>query len=281
MCRAPTDWVRQDEAELRSQSKVEHTSWDVVAAREEWSGWTPEQRWEHLKNYAAAWDKEDEFPREVDGPFVEMLLEAIAQSPVPSNAEIEAGISEFENQEDNWLEVLLVRLAGWRRIEAVVPRLVDLLGADDDAMPSSAQRALIKIGTDAVVHQIAERFPGEEWSWQLYATGVLETIGLPSSEETLLSLCEQTLRSGNEAMFGSALLRQFSERSIPVLRQFVLDGYDGALDTLEDSLHVVAQVLGVEFSLDAAWQSSVERCQAERDASWKAFREAFREKQQD
>ena len=177
------------------------------------------------------------------------------------------------------MEVLLVRLAGLRRIEAVISRLVDLLGADDDAMTSSAQRALIEIGTDAVVHQIAERFPGEEWSWQLYATGVLETIGLPSSEEALLSLCERILRSGNEAMLGSALLRQFSERGIPVVRQFVLDGYDSTMDALEESLPAVAQVLGVEFPLDAAWQSAIERCQTERDARWKTFREAFRKKQ--
>lgn len=79
--RAPTEWVRQHEAELRSQSTIAHDGWDVIAAREEWSGWTPEHRWEHLKSYAANWEEEEDYPREVDGPYVEVLLEQSLNRP--------------------------------------------------------------------------------------------------------------------------------------------------------------------------------------------------------
>ncbi len=273
--RAPTAWAKQYEAEIRSQSHFDHEAWAVIAAREEWATWTPERRWQHLQNYVTAWDEADEYPREVDGPYVEMLIQTVAQSDVPTNTEIEERLESYDDSNGDWLEVLLVRLAGLRRIEAVIPRLVDCLGDDDDAMPNAAQKALIRIGTDAVVGCIEEQFHDADWSWQLYATGVLEAIGVPAAEEALLSLSEGVLDEGIDASVGSALLHMFSERGIAVVRRLVLAGYDVTMDSLEDSLPFVVQVLGVEFPIDPDWEAAAKRCEQERNKSWEEFREAF------
>lgn len=272
--RAPTAWARQAETEIREHTRFDQDAWAVIAVREEWATWSPERRWEHLqKNYAERWDEEDDYPRELAGPYVEMLVQEVAQSSAPTDKEILSLLDVCKDSSKSlWLEVVLVRLAGLRRLEAAIPRLVDLLGVDDDTMPAAAQKALVQIGTDKVVRQVSENFPGEEWSWQLYACGVLETIGLPSAEEALLTISCGVMQEGIEAHIASALMRQFSARGISVVRRVVCEGYDTFVDSLEDKLPAVAEALGIEFANDDEWQTAVKAREADRRNYFDRFR---------
>ena len=85
-------------------------------------------------------------------------------------------IEDFTNHPMKWLEPLTVRLAGEMRLEAAIPLIVKKLHEEGDLLLSECERALSKIGTDAVVEAVCTDYAQAERSYRLFGSGVLERI---------------------------------------------------------------------------------------------------------
>ena len=133
-----------------------------------------------------------------------------------------------EVAEDNrspmlWMEPLVGRLAGLIRLEAAIPPIVAKLLADGgDIFNEECSEALTRIGTPAVLHALAEAYPGGGDHFRLYATGPLGNIHSDLAVETILNLLGQEPDEPLRRQLAQALLTQFASDGIEEARRLLV-----------------------------------------------------------
>ncbi len=117
-------------------------------------------------------------------------VEAIGRGGDPAVlARAMATLADDSAQAD-WREVFAVRVLGAARHAAAVGVLVDKYLIDADVLREDVSRALVRIGTAAVVDRLVAFYPGQRWDVRLYADDPLTHIKRPDSEAGLLRLLE-------------------------------------------------------------------------------------------
>jgi len=153
-----------------------------------------------------------------------------------------------------WLEQLAVSLAGELRLRSLIPSLLTRAGDPDSWAEDEAYWALIKIGGDAVVEEIASRHWSEEWGFRVAAAVILEEIHTDRSVELALDLFRREEDDELQGHLLQAALMNFETEAIEPARQFVL-ARPKAPDLLEvrSALLVACKMLGVTFPEFEAW----------------------------
>ena len=132
-------------------------------------------------------------------------------------------IDDVEGNPLTWMEGFVVRLAGEMRIHAAVPLIVDKLHIDADWLSEQCQEALAKIGTDEVVEEVATDYPLADFGYQIYASGILESIHTDECLKACLQLMEQEDDDDMKPHLGEAALLKFSSEAIEPVRQVLLN----------------------------------------------------------
>jgi hypothetical protein len=170
------------------------------------------------------------------------------------------------------MEPLVVRLAGLVRLDAAVPPIVAKLVADGgDLLNEECAEALTRIGTPAVLHAVAEAYPGAEDHFRLYATGPLEHIHSDLAVETCLQLLGQEPDEQTRRHLAQALLAQFAPEGIEAARRLLVGqelDFEGR--GLRDYLLEICTLTGWRFPEYDEWLAA---SRAEKEAHRKRVEE--------
>ena len=153
------------------------------------------------------------------------------------------------------MEPLVVRLAGEMRFELAIPIIVKKLHEEGDLLHEECQRALWKIGTDAVIEEVCHSFSEREWSNRLWASAVLERI----HSDLVVTKCLELLPGQEDpdirVWLGHALLRQLSYDGIEPIRQLIVRGpLDPEMRGLRKNFLASCKLMEVDFPEMGQWQ---------------------------
>jgi hypothetical protein len=138
-----------------------------------------------------------------------------------------------------------IYMAAELRTESTIPDLVRLLVRDDgDEALEEISSALIKIGTDEIIHEI-EKIALEENTF-IYSLDVLAKIKSPEAEQALMRLWQKTDDISIKTTIADALCQQLSIESIPLVEKQLEEGYDIILTDLEMSLYANLVLNGID-----------------------------------
>ena len=158
--------------------------------REEFSHMTGEELWKNFQDYTKWADDNAKYANDIDQNHLDILIEALAQHDIPDEETI-CRMLEQDDLEESWLEIFLIDLAGARKIRSAVPLLVDRYRVDTDYMLERCTQALVRIGDPEAARRIGRCFIHEDWSYQNFSSGLLESLKHPVCEEVILSLREE------------------------------------------------------------------------------------------
>jgi hypothetical protein len=124
-----------------------------------------------------------------------------------------------------WLEPWIVELAGRLRLVDAIPLILERIEADDDAVLDEISNALIRIGGDAVVNAVIEKWPLALTESRYILAEALQHIHTDAAHEHLLDCLKKRGDFDLEIYIASSALGHFSHRAIEAARQLLLE-YD-------------------------------------------------------
>jgi len=225
--------------------------------------------WKKLFDFCKCAEDPDLY--DIDLEYACRLSEALGRF----GAEVADQVLDLLNEEVDYSESsprllmqgFLLYLAGDLRLTAAVPLLIESLKIVDDWFNEEAQRALLKIGGDAVVEAVVNEFPREDWYFQFSGAGVLENIhsdlAIQKSIELFLEEPDDTILT----FLGQATLSHFSTDAIePVCEYIRTTAIDPDVIKLRETLIAVSTVLGVDFPEYEEWKQANAQAEATRRA---------------
>ncbi len=263
---APVGLLLKHETALLENPHQTREAMDFIQHRREFAGWSAQQLWEELQDYARR-SEEKKNANDINHAYVDTLVEALAPCDVPDAATLCTLLKSPDN-EHSWLEIFLIDLAGERRVHETIAILVDKFRIDTDYMLERCSEALAKIGDPEAVRLIRNAFPNESWSYRLYTSSLLGKIKVQESEDAIIALLESESDTTIRTNLCLGLCKLFSRRGVDVVRQEIRTQYDSSLVELEEELLPVAHILGIDLPEADEWRQKREE------------REQFRAQQQ-
>src|SRR5262249_44746516 len=154
-------------------------------------------------------DNEEESLSDDDFAHGCRLVEALGRHPAELSERVLA-ILRGESDASDWMQVFVVRLAGEMKLEAAVPLLIDVLTEPDDSEAEECLEALVKIGTEKVIVEVATVYPRANWDFWPYAAALLEDLHTDLSVQTALSLSAREEEPRLQAYLLTGILRSFA-----------------------------------------------------------------------
>jgi hypothetical protein len=169
-------------------------------------------------------------------------------------------VENFEHNPMRWMEPLMVKLAGLRRMETAVPAILGKLHEDDDVLSGYCVEALSRIGTDAVVTAVAEDCARAEQHFRLHATNVLGNVHSDLAVEKTLGLLVHETDPQVQQDLAHAALSHFASEAIEPVRQLLLSRrrLNSELRYLRDSLVETCTIMDESFPEFDEWQAAGE-----------------------
>ncbi len=263
LVKAPVELLRERGDRLRREGLLSPQQTKRMSHRIEAAGLSAAELWDALVAFARRAENVRE-PWKLDWTYVDVMVEALGRHDFPGADAVCERLAD-PGVENSFLELILVDLAGARKMREAVPALIRRLGADDDWMPQRVRDALVRIGDVDVVRLIREGCPSSGFGFRMMATEVLEGLRLPESEDAMIALLEGESDLTIRTTLCHALGHCFSPRGVELARKQVADGYDRMMVDLEDEILVAADVLGLTIPEDADWRRQRENDELRRE----------------
>lgn len=198
--------LKKYEVEILDLEAVDHETREAINERIWFPSRTPDELWQDLEEFCQT-HEDDESTADEDFDFGCRLVEALGQHREHFAEKVLAILGGDTGDFDNLLEGFAVRLAGEMKLEAAVMWLMEMLNDDDDWVHEECHRALVKIGTEAVVTEFATLHPQAHWNFRMSAACILEDIHSDLAVQTCLDLSntEDDLISLSRAICSSPL----------------------------------------------------------------------------
>jgi hypothetical protein len=208
---------------------------------------------------------EGKYYNEVNIQFGETLVELLAQREILTEAYILEILSAFDPDNSYGYDIIFhTKLAGEMRLASAIPLLNNFMTWDEEVLPDEAATALVKIGSEEVIHQVAELFATQsDGYYRLFASDIFGHIKLPVSESTLFKLLEQEEDETIATKLADGLCQLGSKEAIPIVLDEIMSGYDSSYLDLRESLYVNCILNEVELPELHQWKIAFE----EEDAS--------------
>lgn len=157
----------------------------------------------------------------------------------------------------------LVQLAGAMKLEAAIPVLCDLLGADDDWLPEKVSEALVHIGTTSVVTTLTEHYlSAEEEYFRLYASDLFGKIKLPESEDALLTLLPEEQDITCATKLANGLCELGSGKGLRLVQTMVEGKYDRGYMNLTESIYAYCVISNTPHPSLPQWKKELDEGEA-------------------
>ena len=154
----------------------------------------------------------------------------------------------------NWIELFAVRLAGELKLNAAVAQIIRMLELDDDWIPEEGHWALVKIGGDGVVEELAEAYAAGSSDIRLSAASILENLHTDLCVQTCLRLFETEEGDYLRGHLLQSVLMNFSTDGIEPARQYVLaTPLDPDVLEVRHALLVACKMTGETFPEFEEW----------------------------
>ena len=183
-------------------------------------------------------DLEDKYNDSVFRLGKRIVQELIYRGEIPQ-WEVENGIrNNLEEHEYMPFEgIYNVFMAGELRTESVIPDLIKILDKDEgDIVLDEVTKALIKIGTDTVIHEVEKVALNKDTCF--YSIDGLAKIKTKPAEKALLRLFDQTKDITVKTLIADGLCQHLSLEAIPKVEKLLEDGYDSRMMDLVEPLYV-------------------------------------------
>ena len=242
--------LERHQSEILNLYELEDEAKNVISERIAFRSESTEELWHDLEAFCQRSDKLNRVPDDFD--LANNLVEALGRHPEFSESEIQAILNG--EPADNWLELCAVRLAGELRLQEAIPSIVTLLDDADDSMFEEGHRALVKIGGDKVVEELARAYPAGSSDLRSLAANLFEHIHSDSSVETCLKLFETEEDQHIRCSLLQSVLINFSTDGIEPARQLILTTpLDIELLEVRRDLLTACKVIGERFPEIDAW----------------------------
>jgi hypothetical protein len=260
---ADADLLQRHEKRIEDADGIGSYVCEAITERIRLLSADPDTCWTELGEWCER-EKSKHYINEVnlDEPY--RLVEAIARHGEKFAGRVlsilQEEVENFENHPMGWMESLVVRLAGEMQLESAIPILGKKLHEEGDLLLEECQRALSKIGTDAVIEEVCHNFASAKWDYRLSAAAVLEMIRSDLVVAKCLELLPHEKNLDIRVWLGNALLQQLSFDGIEPLRQLILrDPLDPDIRELRKDFLSVCRLMEVEFSEMEAWRKDAEK----------------------
>ncbi|MCL6592076.1 MAG: hypothetical protein K6U80_19270, partial [Firmicutes bacterium] len=165
--------------------------------------------------------------------------------------------ADYSADYDGYLDIYATVLAGELRLEEAIPVLLDNIRKEGDALSEEAEAALTKTGSEAVIHQLRECFPRENWIFRLYTANVFGNVKLTCCEEIILELLRKEKDETIITILAKSLCRLLARRGIPAVRNLIYEGYDRSLLNLAEYLYCNCIINGVDLPEMQQWREEI------------------------
>lgn len=221
--------------------ELEDEATKVISERIAFRSHSGEELWHELEAFCNRSDKLDKVPDDLD--LADHLIEALARYPEFSIPKVLAILGG--KPMENWLELCAVRLAGELRLQDAIPPIIALHDDADDWMFEDGHRALVKIGGDQVVKELARVYPEGSTDLRATAASVLESVHSDVSVQTCLKFFETEQDHHIRCSAIQSALLNFATEAIEPARQLVLKTpLDPEVIEVRNDLLTACKVLG-------------------------------------
>ncbi|MGV3487239.1 MAG: SEC-C metal-binding domain-containing protein [Tuberibacillus sp.] len=164
--------------------------------------------------------------------------------------------------------ILLVYAAGKMKIQTLVKDLSGLLlRTDEDVLLEEVEKALIRMGSEEVIKQVAQFALHLDNYYSPIA--ILGNIKSEYAINTLLNLFDHAPDLTSKTLMAEALCKQLSIDGVPKIEALIEEGYDQTLLPLEDDLYANCVINGIGHSKLQEWKTLIE----DRESQFKKLEE--------
>ena len=190
--------------------------------------WSEADCWRRLEEFCED-GKDKHFTNEVDLGHAFRIVEALARHGQTCEGRLIAYLSQDLTDDEEspmgWMGPLAAQLAGLAHLETAVPRLINQLRENGgDILNEQCARAIGRIGSPAVVHAVADAFPGASDRFRRWACDALECIRSDLVVATCVRLLEREPNTMVRECLTNTLLSQFAPEGIEAARQLLKVG---------------------------------------------------------
>ncbi|MCD9022843.1 SEC-C metal-binding domain-containing protein [Cohnella silvisoli] len=209
----------------------------------------------------------DKYYNEIDVRYGESLVKHIARrGSISENYVLDTLASFHPDNSYGYKAIFYSKLAGEMRLASAIPFLNNFMSWDEDVLPDVASKALIKIGSEDVIHQVADLFASQsDGYYRLFASDIFGHIKSTSSEDALCKLLEQEEDVSIATMLADGLCQLGSRSAIPIVLKQIQDGYDSQVLDLRESLYVNCILNEVDLPEFGDWKRAFQK----EDQEWK------------
>lgn len=246
-------------SELRGIRGVRKETIRTIEQRQKLSEWTTDALWQELVVFCEA--SQGKYVNEMDWGHGTRLVAQLGHRQDLDEELVRDGLRQ-DDEAAGYLEIYCTMLAGQREMEDAVPLLIDKVAIDSDVICEEGVQALIRIGSEAMLDQVAARFAEESDHFQLYASGVFCHVRSPKAGECANRLLDVVEDSGAQTHLIEALCLSLDDDHLGTAYDLILRGeYDAFLHDLREPLYCAARIAGKDFPELAQWREEI----AERD----------------
>ncbi len=160
-----------------------------------------------------------------------------------------------------------VFLAGEQHVTSLIPSLAGFLPrVEEDMLLDEVTAALIKIGTEDVLHEVEKYLQHEDTA--IAAAEIIGAIKHPDAERILLHHFDKTTDLTTKTLIAEALCLQLSVASIPKIESLIEEGYDDTMLDLVEVLYANCMINGVDHPKLEEWKQDL----LETDAYWENYK---------
>jgi len=253
--RSDTDLLMQHFDTIQSMQHLGELSQRVIADRIAVDSLMADELWTELDQFCQDHDDDNDTLEDEDWEHGRAIVAALARDRERACQQV-MHILEDPEKYSGWDEVLIARLAGELRLEAAIPFLANRLEDPATLACQEAEWALQKIGTDAVVRELASRYINDDWGMRLTFASTLEKVRTNLSVQTCLELLNKEDDEFIRGLLLEAVLMNFCPEGIEPARQHVLKTPKSPeMLEVRSALLVACTLLGETFPEFQVWQA--------------------------
>ncbi len=244
--------LERHKAEIHDLTQLGDDAQFAIRQRIQFATEPPEELWDHLTFCCNRYDKLEMIPDDLDAGYY--LAEALGRHPEFTLHKILPILNGETGDEGNWIELFAVRIAGELKLHTAVAQVIRLLETDDDWIPEEGHWALVKIGGDGVVEELAEAYAAGSSDIRLSVASILENLHTDLCVQTCLRLFETEEDDYLRGHLLQSVLMNFSADGIEPARQYLLEiSLDPDVLEVRHALLVACKMMGETFPEFDAW----------------------------
>jgi hypothetical protein len=214
-----------------------------------------DQLWQRLEAICQA-DEDNMHPNQILYAEAEEIAEALARDVSQAERMMERLKQEVDPETQpalTWLEICLVQIAGYMRYEPAIPLIIKKFLIDGQILNEACDKALTKIGTDAVIRAVRDTYPQAPNYFRLYTAGIFGDIHSDLAVSVGLELLALELAPDLRPWLANALVDQFSTEAVDAARTVLLEDLSDFVD-LKSTLVVACKLMAYDVPELKQWE---------------------------